>query len=69
LRRHCISLYASITHIRWDMEPQGGKVSGCIVPPEGGVMKSFEFVPTESSAFEIANSLWEKIGEATSATA
>ena len=62
--RHSISLYANISNIRWDAPAADGTVSGCILPPNGGAMKTFEFKPTDSNRFEIANRLWALIGEA-----
>lgn len=62
--KHCISLYTNVTSIRWDEQSSTGAVSGYILPPNGGAMKSFDFKPTEASKFEIANRLWDLIDAA-----
>lgn len=61
--RHSISLYCNISHIRWDTESRN--VAGCVMPPDGGVMKPFDIDATKVSEFYVANKLWDLIGDAT----
>ena len=63
LRRHSISLYANISHIRWDTT--ASNVTGCVMPPEGGPMKAFDIDAKRATDFQVANRLWDLIGAAT----
>jgi len=78
--RHTISLYASITGIKWDYNNHN--IAGCEslrvllallrrivlcsadIMPEGGAVKSFSIKKGAVSDFELANTLWDMIGEA-----
>mmetsp|Transcript_11866 Transcript_11866/g.15524 ORF Transcript_11866/g.15524 Transcript_11866/m.15524 type:complete len:207 (-) Transcript_11866:158-778(-) len=57
--KHEISLYAHVTHLKWDYNSD--KLSGVIAAPDSEEVRHFEFDPSQMSKFEIANRIWDAI--------
>lgn len=58
--RYSLSLYATITHVKWDLG--SSLVAGHVVRDGADArLSSFEFDPAECSAFDLANRLWDTL--------
>jgi hypothetical protein len=58
--RYSLSLYATITHVKWDLN--SALLAGSVVRDGADArLSSFEFDPTECSPFDLANRLWDSL--------
>mmetsp|Transcript_22768 Transcript_22768/g.44725 ORF Transcript_22768/g.44725 Transcript_22768/m.44725 type:complete len:218 (-) Transcript_22768:535-1188(-) len=67
LMKHSLSLYASISKIKWDFAPDAQKkgiFAGSVVDAEEGYVRNFEIDERNKSQFQIANQLWDLINAA-----
>lgn len=60
---YAISLYAKISNITWDYKAPPGKLSGCIGDDQKKEIRSFDLDTRSKTSFEVANELWDLIGE------
>ena len=60
---YALSLYAKISNVTWDYEVPAGKIGGCIGNDQERAYKHFSIDTRSKTSFEVANNLWDLIGE------
>ena len=63
---YALSLYAKISNIAWDYKAPAGKLAGTIGNEESKRIKHFDIDTRSKTSFEVANTLWDMIGEGVS---
>ncbi|GBG33328.1 Kinetochore protein Spc24 [Hondaea fermentalgiana] len=64
---HSLSLYSTISKIKWDLEssnPRKGVFQGTVVNPDEGYVKDFRIDEGSKTPFQVANQLWDIINAA-----
>ena len=60
---HALALHTKITNITWDYSVPAGRLGGCIGNNNTMEIKKFNIDTRNLTSFELANTLWDMVGE------